>query len=729
MRCGSPRHQRGVVMVIALLGLILLAALLFYVFNLGRNVQGRIDAQNAADAAAVAGATQMARSMNTVAMNNVDMARAIAAINVLDATPMALDFTVTDPTEFNMDELIAQYLAVDHQLRRGVAIDVLRRELEETRSRLGDPTDPNNSLLEPLHTLDDLYRNDPDLVTDMTFYQTPSAGGRGGLWQTLYTLDGVSRATIAAFGRTAQAAAVTGGEVNLTGQGVDHAALLLPVEPMIPWVRGTFDDFETAVDFGLPPKTWDTALASDGPDRSDLYWAVHDRTDYRGPYDTLYGWRSRGRAGDRRGNPPGYSLSSLHYTVYGPQTRMINTSYYSRFDRYRVRLRQISDIKQSYVWPVKRNDTTDQTLVRIIEPDWEVDIENDNERSRISGMANFSNGDQDDQRIKIDDSLNEVPLLEPGLPGTTAFELGENYRRYISQTMYVVLDLYHDTADNPFNPAEEFTGSYNAGSTWYIDDNRGGIGDDTMFPRFRGNWSDPTQGAPGRMNSNIPDRGEWDYEYTQIDYPYLWKETIAYQTDPYVLQGLYANGGYPQLGLDPIRIGTDADGRGIYQAQRYYRTRYFLLVGVNVGPERPVRDPYTGFNPDADDAPAPIDLDHDQLPSNDERARAQYLTVLGIARRDDTALIWPGRFDDQERYGQMVALAQARVFNNHSFDLWTQSWLAQLEPVGRYDDWLATFERDGDAAADSDVINPDGLEELLAHLRSLETLVDETMEH
>ena len=606
-------------MVIALLGLILLAALLFYVFNLGRNVQGRIDAQNAADAAAVAGATQMARSMNTVAMNNVDMARAIAAINVLDATPMALDFTVTDATEYNMDELIAQYLAVDHQLGRGVSDDVLRRELEETRDRLGDPTDPNNELLEPLRTLDDLYRNDPDSVTDMTFHSTPSSGDRGGLWRTLYTLDQINTATMAVFDQTAQASAVSGGEVNLAGQGVDHAAMLLPVEPAIPWVRGTFDDFETAVDFGLPPMAWETAVASDGPSRSSAYWALHDRTDYRGPYDTLYGWRYRGRAGDRRGNPPGYGGSSNQYSVYGPQTRMINASYYSRFDRYRTRLRQISDIKQSYVWPTKRNDTTDLTLERIVEPDWEVDIDSDDERSRIPGMPHFSRGDDDDRRIKIDDALNESPLLEPGLPGTTAFELGENYRRHVSQTLYLVLDLYHDTADNPFNPAEEFTGSYNAGSTWYIDDNRGGVGDDTMFPRFFGRWRDPTQGAPGRMNSNIPDRGDWEYEYTQIDYPYLWKETIAYQTDPDVSQGLYAHGGYPQLGLEPIRIGTDVNGNGVYQAQRYYRTRYFLLVGVNVGPERPVRDPYTGFNPDAADAPAPIDLDHDQLASNDER--------------------------------------------------------------------------------------------------------------
>lgn len=707
IRSGLCRADRGVVMVIVLLGLILLAALLFYLFNLGRNVQGRIDAQNAADAAAVAGATRMARSMNTVAMNNVDMARAIATINVLDATPMALDFTVTDETEFNMDELIAQYLAVDHQLRRGVGVDVLRRELVETRDRLGEPTDPNNSLLEPLRTLDDLYRNDPDLVTDMTFHSTPADGRNGELWRTLYTLDRINLATMATFGLTAQAAAVSGGEVNLAGQGVDHAALLLPVEPTIPWVRGEFDDFATAVTNGMPPKTQETAEATDGPGNAAAYWRLHDRLDYRGPYDTLYGWRRRGRERDVRSDPPQRVPASRGYSIYGPQTRMVNASYYSIFDRYRTRLRQISDIKRQYVWPDKRNDTTDLTLVRIVEPDWEVDIVNDNERSRIPGMPNFSSGDQDDQRIKIDDNLNEVPLLESGLPGTTALELGENYRQYVSQTLYMVLDLYHDTAENPFRLEEEFTGAYHANVSWFT--NR-----DTLYPWYRNGWRDPTQ-----LGSR----------YEVVDYPYLWKRTDTYQTDPNIGAGLYAHGGYPQLGLEPIRIGTDAQGNGIYRAQEYHRTRYFLFVGVNVGPRRPVRDPYTGFNPNAADAPAPIDLDHDRLASTDERAAAQYLTVLGVARRDDTAMMWPARFDDTRHYGQMVALAQARVFNNHSFDLWTQTWFAQLEPVGRYDDWLDTFERDRAAAEDSDIINSEGLEELLTHLRSLETLVDETMEH
>ena len=48
------------------MGSILIASLLFYVFNVGTSVQGRVVTQHAADAAAIGGASQVARAMNTV---------------------------------------------------------------------------------------------------------------------------------------------------------------------------------------------------------------------------------------------------------------------------------------------------------------------------------------------------------------------------------------------------------------------------------------------------------------------------------------------------------------------------------------------------------------------------------------------------------------------------------------------------------------------------------------
>ena len=77
-------RQRGVVTVITLLAMLLLVGLVFYVINLGRQVNTRVVTQNAADSAAMGGAGWVARSLNVVAMNNVEMARLIAVTNVLE---------------------------------------------------------------------------------------------------------------------------------------------------------------------------------------------------------------------------------------------------------------------------------------------------------------------------------------------------------------------------------------------------------------------------------------------------------------------------------------------------------------------------------------------------------------------------------------------------------------------------------------------------------------------
>ncbi|MFG0247742.1 MAG: TadE/TadG family type IV pilus assembly protein, partial [Phycisphaeraceae bacterium JB051] len=87
---GSQRHrrQRGVVLVIMLLAIVLIASLLYYVINLGKHVNNRIVAQHSADAAANAQGTWIARQFNTVAMNNVTITRYLAAIPVMDCQPL-----------------------------------------------------------------------------------------------------------------------------------------------------------------------------------------------------------------------------------------------------------------------------------------------------------------------------------------------------------------------------------------------------------------------------------------------------------------------------------------------------------------------------------------------------------------------------------------------------------------------------------------------------------------
>jgi hypothetical protein len=54
-RLRGSMQARGVVMVITLLAIVLLASLIFYVINLGRQANARIVTQHSADAAAIGG--------------------------------------------------------------------------------------------------------------------------------------------------------------------------------------------------------------------------------------------------------------------------------------------------------------------------------------------------------------------------------------------------------------------------------------------------------------------------------------------------------------------------------------------------------------------------------------------------------------------------------------------------------------------------------------------------
>jgi hypothetical protein len=64
------RDQRGVISILSVFALLILTALLGMVMNVGRQVDGKIRMQNAADEAAYSGAVVLARGMNTLAYTN-----------------------------------------------------------------------------------------------------------------------------------------------------------------------------------------------------------------------------------------------------------------------------------------------------------------------------------------------------------------------------------------------------------------------------------------------------------------------------------------------------------------------------------------------------------------------------------------------------------------------------------------------------------------------------------
>ena len=107
----------GVVIVIMLLGLMLLASIVFYVFNAGRQVERRMRTQNAADAAAMAGAGTIARGLNTVAMNNNAMARLIVQAGMVQEIPTAIEMYHNDLKAVNdvLQEIDVKQLPRDWQ--------------------------------------------------------------------------------------------------------------------------------------------------------------------------------------------------------------------------------------------------------------------------------------------------------------------------------------------------------------------------------------------------------------------------------------------------------------------------------------------------------------------------------------------------------------------------------------------------------------------------------------
>jgi hypothetical protein len=49
-------------------------------------------------------------------------------------------------------------------------------------------------------------------------------------------------------------------------------------------------------------------------------------------------------------------------------------------------------------------------------------------------------------------------------------------------------------------------------------------------------------------------------------------------------------------------------------------------------------------------------------------------------------------------------VAQVELFNNSSWDLWTQNWQVRLVPVTQYDDWAAQAQAGAVAGDDQKLI-------------------------
>lgn len=666
LRARSAR-ERGVVIIIAILSLFLIAGMIGYVFNTGRHAQLREETQNAADATAVGGAGYTARSFNTVAMNNVEISRLIAAVQVLDSMPLAAEYTVAD--------LEATLTTVENQLARGTAgIPHLRDFMEQIHEDLVWQ-------LVQLEEMDEFFNHSGYDVRDMTFYNHPEGGGRGELWKAMESLDALSLATMENVGELSQVSAIQAGKDNMHHQGESAAAFIAPFEPTFAWKQYTFDDFRQPVVRGRLPG-----------------W-VDDTVTNRGPYDTIFGWRwyerddpifnggdpparpiesdgfgsrwSRGNGG--RGNqPPRQPQPVTSYGTYGTLTWALNlidntidrpgTLYNSQFD-HRVQL--MSAQKINNLWPGSARGG------RLFDPQWITDY------AQAESVVQAGTPEPKYNRwLQLIELRTETEY--PGDP-TLLRAIGQRDRVVETETELVDWDIVRTPGRLLSIPGATKIANHiwedEAESTWLETEVR-------------------------TIRNDLPDRDQ-------------------------VIASLERNSAYT--------VNVYPGGRATVRFDveiTYFDTNHFTWLGLNVGPEIHPRNP----NPPSSNLaglPAPIDFDHALMfrPQDGAVGRpGEPFAILGVAKQPSTAPMWPRLFRP-EAYDGHVAIAQAGIFNNHSWDLWTQMWHAQLEPVQDFAGWVDVMENGRGQANGLPDLSPSEVDGVTEYLRSVEGLAPVLLNH
>jgi hypothetical protein len=667
----SAGPRRGVVLVVTMFALLLLAGLVLWVLNIGQQVNNRITTQNTADATVRAGSGWVARTLNMIASNNVAIAHYIATVDVMDSMPQASQFALKETKKLR--ESLAG------QLGRGVGPSPAQLAVELNRLFNGMLAEMDGEINDMTPVVELFQGFD---VSKMTSYKN-----NGNLWQAMTALDEMNGAMLDSLGPASQLAANRGGEINMGGES-DASSLLLPLTPNVPAKRGSFNDFELPVRLGILPP------------------AADDRHYNRGPWDAVFGWRdvvgiyvggtyvpgtsngagnaqgkgigvTRGADGGSGGQMVGQEFIPSNYVTYGPQEWLFRIvgNYVSsklrltRFDWYE---RNIAEAKLAFLWP--------NPIPVITPPGSSVVPSNINRPWPAISGGRLANVYDPDWRIDFNEA---TAIADAGTPTIkeTAFFIIEIKSRY---------------------PAGD--GKFMSPGSWKTVDEGG-----QYSPRIAivGGWNDPRK-FKAKQVANYVWRDEWDY-------------TVNFDTS---------------IGIMPqFTTANGPDGKPVQTpvAQPVYRIDTVAFAGVNVGDGTNITNPFEGLNPSSADAPAPTDFDHTAIKPDDQNNRWQHFSYLGVTRRTDRPQAWPTRFRGGRPSPNMVAVAQAHVFNNHSFDLWTPMWRAELEPVSNYEGWLTRMDGGdsggGAQASDANNVNAAEVELAKTYLTNARSLAATTLAH
>ena len=623
-------------LVVALLSLILLASLVFYVFNTGQHVTYRMETQNAADNAAISGAGWVARSFNTVAMNNVEMSRLIPLVAVMDSVPVGVRYTLEDQST------VLQ--AVDRQLAQGVGAEFW------VEDALRDVVRPNiDNQIRLLSPVDDLLNAGNYDIAAMTFYQDAS-GRRGQIWQSIESLSALNVATMDNLGLLGQFNAFRGAQIAQRDGGLDGGGLMLPWVPEVPWTRGSFEDFETVVADGRLPDNQD------------------DPQFNRGPFDVLFGMRQRGQTSNVDVTELGTDIR--HRSAGGipaPVERVVNRATIETYftnGTYRLMIGQLAALAQSSTGDLDgRPRLSNSSFFAAPSPDVVIDDSAPLAPSQWSTRVRFA------ANQKINTVFPSVgggvqQLIEPEWITSYADAQArlENDPDSIRRGMYISLEFRQRPDANGVPGQHELV-----------------------------MWGIKTTDATRSIRPDPNRTSTWE-EVTD----HVWK--------------LYAPN--PPADID---------------AREDQYTYYDIWVGVNIGDVVDVRNPYNFDDEERNDLPGPVNFTPDEF-GQSEQVRRDSLTFLGIAHQPKEAAFMGGRFDDERADTKLVGLAQAEVFNNHSWDLWTQMWHAQLVPVDDYAGWMDALE-EPEGTDQMPWLDAADVTAVTEYLKAVQPLADLMLEH
>lgn len=700
---GGSRRRRGQILMITLLALLLLASMVFFVFNAGEQINRRMSMQNAADSAAIGGATWMARSMNVVAMNNVAQSRLIAMAALLDSLPLASQLTYEE-----LDAIIKGLEAqqADPRLANDPRLAIVRNGINSMLNDRVGGNFPHPGLrlqrdrVAPVHQEMNLSGFD---VRTLTYWDRGSGGAPNGrLWVGAKAMEDFNAATIDSARLLTQATAARMGNACITriadGQADASVAssFLVPVYPELPAQLGTFLDFRPIVDSGVPPEKARVGSA--------LAFA------HRGPCDQLYHWR-REHYDTSTARP---AITQLVGTVTDPPTRGTP--------------RNSNGQPGLSPNPPGASGGGTRNIYRTISPavpgtqigwdpygiyDWALTMSTSWD---ANGFVRYPNSGM------VDFTSQYLPDLPRGLIASGTAAQSPNFLTRMQKLSRTKLNyfwgdtapktIHHPDWRTTYTEAKNLAGQNLAQIkyTWL------------WIVRIRSSvaWGSPAYMADPNTYYPKPNAAQYDPYSCPVQNGWLDpgdpKNVQQFGAAQQVAEGVWMTDWTYQVDYDvdigllpppPPPPNVNPPPAPVYHT--VYVRDFFVFFGVDVGNEDTIRNPGNWAAGQTLPRPYLLDLSKAEYRTDGSDSYRNgtgsryYLHYLGLARETSQANLWPARFTSANPYPNVIALAEAQVFNNQSWDLWTQDWQARLKPVQDYEYW--TNQRMNADAADLSAVS------------------------